>query len=88
MKSSFYLVFLLLSLSTVISKAQTNDKYLFYDSHFHITNYIQEGIEMEFYVDSIMGDKIGSSTVFGLPLAAAMVIPGNGRSCSNLLSRY
>lgn len=44
------------------------DKYLFNDSHFHITNYIQEGIEMEFYVDSIMGDKVGRSTVFGLPL--------------------
>ena len=23
---------------------------------------------MEFYVDSIMGDKVGRSTVFGLPL--------------------
>jgi hypothetical protein len=51
-----------------ITNAQTNDKYLFNDSHFHITNYIQEGIEMEFYVDSIMGDKVGRSTVFGLPV--------------------
>lgn len=48
--------------------APAEDKYLFNDSHFHITNYIQEGIEMEFYVDSIMGDKVGRSTVFGLPL--------------------
>lgn len=68
MKNSFWLIVFLLSLNSVISNAQTNDKYLFYDSHFHITNYIQEGIEMEFYVDSIMSDKIGRSTVFGLPL--------------------
>ena len=62
-------LFLFLSLGTmVITNAQANDKYLFHDSHFHITNFIQEGIEMEFYVDSIMGDKIGRSTVFGLPI--------------------
>lgn len=62
---------LLLSLmfgSLVVTTAQSTDKYLFHDSHFHITNYIQEGIEMEFYVDSIMGDKVGRSTVFGLPV--------------------
>ena len=50
------------------TNAQSNDKYLFNDSHFHLTNYIQEGIGMEFYVDSIMGDSIGRSTVFGLPV--------------------
>ena len=65
---TFYLIILLLSLGIVISKAQSSDGYLFNDSHFHITNYVQEGIEMEFYVDSIMGDKIGRSTVFGLPV--------------------
>ncbi|HEX9252830.1 MAG TPA: amidohydrolase family protein [Ignavibacteriaceae bacterium] len=65
----FYSLLLLIVLSTfTITYAQSSDKYLFNDSHFHITNYIQEGIEMEFYVDSIMGDKIGRSTVFGLPV--------------------
>ncbi len=65
----FYALLLLLALSAlIITKAQSNDKYLFHDSHFHITNYVQEGIEMEFYVDSIMGDKVGRSTVFGLPV--------------------
>jgi len=61
------LLFIVLGASA-ITNAQLNDKYLFHDSHFHITNYIQEGIEMGFYVDSIMGDKVGRSTVFGLPL--------------------
>jgi hypothetical protein len=60
-------IFIAFSVLT-ITNAQSNDKYLFYDSHFHLTNYIQEGIEMEFYVDSIMGDKVGRSTIFGLPL--------------------
>ncbi|MCU0415509.1 MAG: hypothetical protein MUE91_14115, partial [Ignavibacteriaceae bacterium] len=65
----FYVIILLLALGTLVStKAQTKNKILFHDAHFHITNYIQEGIEMEFYVDSIMGDKVGRSTVFGLPL--------------------
>ena len=42
--------------------------YLFNDSHFHMTNYVQEGITAKFYVDSIMGDKVGRSTLFGIPL--------------------
>ena len=67
-KLFYTIIFLLLFGSLLLTKAQSNDKYLFHDSHFHITNYIQEGIEMEFYVDSIMGDKVGRSTVFGLPL--------------------
>jgi predicted TIM-barrel fold metal-dependent hydrolase len=63
------LVFVLAGQATGQSQATpAEDKYLFNDSHFHITNYIQEGIELEFYVDSIMGDKVGRSTVFGLPL--------------------
>jgi hypothetical protein len=63
------LILSLLILGTfILTDAQSNDKYLFHDSHFHITNFIQEGIELEFYVDSIMGDKVGRSTVFGLPL--------------------
>jgi len=40
---------------------------LFHDSHFHLTNYIQEGTEMTDLVD-MMGTTIGRSTVFGLPL--------------------
>ena len=54
-RTTYLSLFLFLALGTfAITNAQSNDKYLFHDSHFHITNYIQEGIEMEFYVDSIM----------------------------------
>ena len=41
---------------------------LFHDSHFHLTNYVQQGTDMGKYVDEIMGDKVGRSTVFGIPL--------------------
>ena len=42
--------------------------FLFNDAHFHLTNYIQEGTDIRVYVNEIMGDKIGRSTLFGLPL--------------------
>jgi hypothetical protein len=71
---AFSITLIILGLTSVISFAQKDigngksSQYLFHDAHFHLTNYIQEGIEMEFYVDSIMGDKVHRSTVFGLPL--------------------
>src|SRR5262245_58160556 len=40
---------------------------LFYDSHFHLTNYIQEGISIKQFL-SVMGDSVGRSTLFGIPL--------------------
>jgi len=43
------------------------DTYLFNDSHFHLTNYIQEGTDIHKYLE-IMGDKVGRSTLFGIPL--------------------
>src|SRR5262245_39539598 len=41
--------------------------YLFNDSHFHLTNYVQEGTDIHDYL-KIMGDKVGRSTLFGIPL--------------------
>ena len=40
---------------------------LFHDSHFHLTNYVQKGTDIEDFLD-IMGNKIGRSTLFGIPL--------------------
>jgi len=39
----------------------------FYDAHFHLTNYIQEGISIKDYL-AIMGNRVGRSTLFGIPL--------------------
>ncbi|HJR83320.1 MAG TPA: amidohydrolase family protein [Sphingomicrobium sp.] len=41
--------------------------YLFNDSHFHLTNYVQQGTDVHDYL-AIMGDKVGRSTLFGIPL--------------------
>jgi len=39
----------------------------FHDSHFHLTNYIQEGISVQDFL-GIMGTRVGRSTLFGIPL--------------------
>src|SRR5688572_11596547 len=39
----------------------------FYDSHFHLTNYVQEGIDVADFL-RIMGTRVGRSTLFGIPL--------------------
>ena len=39
----------------------------FHDAHFHLTNYVQEGIEASAFV-RIMGTRVGRSTLFGIPL--------------------
>jgi len=37
------------------------------DSHFHLTNYVQEGIRLLDYLN-MMGTTVCRSTVFGIPL--------------------
>lgn len=39
----------------------------FNDSHFHLTNYIQEGLSLPEFL-KIMGDRTGRAAVFGIPL--------------------
>jgi len=46
-------------------KAPVN--YLYHDSHVHLTSYVQEGTDIHDYL-KIMGDKVGRSLLFGLPL--------------------
>jgi hypothetical protein len=77
MKQKFFYYTLILILFRFIPIMQTDaqsskeivkpDSYLFNDSHFHLTNYVQEGIDIHRFLE-IMGDKVGRSTLFGLPL--------------------
>ena len=39
----------------------------FNDSHFHLTNYIQQGIDARQFLQ-IMGTRVNRSTLFGIPL--------------------
>ncbi|HKO45289.1 MAG TPA: amidohydrolase family protein [Pyrinomonadaceae bacterium] len=41
--------------------------YLFNDTHFHLTNYIQEGVEIHDFLKT-MGNKAGRVSLFGIPL--------------------
>src|SRR3954467_15784866 len=53
-----------------ITEGQTirsSDTSLFYDSHFHLTNYIQEGVSVQNFL-RVMGTRVGRSTLFGIPL--------------------
>ncbi len=45
----------------------SKDSFLFCDAHFHLTNYIQEGITANRFLE-IMGNKAQRSTLFGIPL--------------------
>lgn len=56
-----------LALATPAAAAASAPDALFNDSHFHLTNYVQQGTPIRDYL-AIMGDKIGRSTLFGIPL--------------------
>jgi len=60
------LIVVVLLLSSRNVKAQAND-YLFNDAHFHLTNYIQEGVDIHDFLNT-MGDKVGRVALFGIPL--------------------
>ncbi|HEY6172284.1 MAG TPA: amidohydrolase family protein [Candidatus Kapabacteria bacterium] len=65
----YFVVQILSALSLLLMTRAINaqDKYLANDSHFHLTNYIQRGIDIHEFV-KIMGDKIGRVALFGIPL--------------------
>src|SRR3954447_17824492 len=52
--------------NTPDSRAQTGG-YQFNDSHFHLTNYIQEGTNIHEFLN-IMGARVGRVALFGIPL--------------------
>src|SRR5262245_18672042 len=46
---------------------QQNDTYEVNDTHFHLTNYIQEGTDIHDFL-KIMGTRVGRVALFGIPL--------------------
>ena len=54
--------------SSAYSQSTTkSDTYVLNDSHFHLTNYVQEGTDIHKFLQ-IMGDKVGRVALFGIPL--------------------
>jgi hypothetical protein len=49
---------------TAQERGSAND---FNDSHFHLTNYVQQGIDVPSLLE-IMGNRVARSTLFGIPL--------------------
>ena len=41
---------------------------LFNDSHFHLTNYVQQGPPLREFLERTMGNKVGRVALFGIPL--------------------
>lgn len=71
--SRFALLLFLCAALPILAIAQSNsggtqaNDYLFNDSHFHLTNYIQEGTDIHDFL-KIMGNKVGRVALFGIPL--------------------
>ena len=65
-KYSILLFAICLSLSSFSQQSKT-DSFLLNDSHFHLTNYVQEGTEIHKFLQ-IMGNKVGRVALFGIPL--------------------
>ena len=57
----------------------------FNDSHFHLTNYIQEGLTLPEFL-KIMGSKTGRAAVFGIPLQQKWDYFESAIPCPRLLS--
>ena len=60
-------VFFLLLFSNKGSSQGSKDSVLLNDSHFHLTNYVQEGTDIHKFLE-IMGNKVGRVALFGIPL--------------------
>jgi len=64
------MVVLVLALGTVASQQSprpASDQYELNDSHFHLTNYVQQGTDIHKFLE-IMGNKVGRVALFGIPL--------------------
>jgi hypothetical protein len=55
----------------------TPKKHEINDAHFHLTNYIQEGTDIRDFL-KIMGNKVGRSTLFGIPLQQQWMYASTG----------
>jgi len=53
--------------ASVFAQGAATSPYVLNDSHFHLTNYIQEGTDIREFL-KIMGTKVGRVALFGIPL--------------------
>ena len=66
-KVTLFMVLLLLLTGKPLLPQTAANQYVVNDSHFHLTNYIQQGTDIHAFLD-IMGTKVGRVALFGIPL--------------------
>src|SRR6187401_3191237 len=66
-KTIFTSLFFLLLFQNKSFTQGSKDSVLLNDSHFHLTNYVQEGTDIHKFLQ-IMGNKVGRVALFGIPL--------------------
>ena len=67
MRSTNPALFVVLWLAAAATPAAAKPPYETHDSHFHLTNYVQEGPSAKDFL-AIMGDRVGRVALFGIPL--------------------
>ena len=70
------------STAQALKEPSQTSGYLFNDSHFHLTNYIQEGTDIRDFL-KIMGDKAGRVALFGIPLQQQWSYRIDGKQAPN-----
>jgi predicted TIM-barrel fold metal-dependent hydrolase len=66
-KSILALAVIFYSSGCISQQIAKTDSFLLNDSHFHLTNYVQEGTDIHKFLQ-IMGNKVGRVALFGIPL--------------------
>ncbi len=66
-KSTTFLLPLILIFNSVWLSSAQEESYLFNDTHFHLTNYIQEGTDIKDFLKMMEG-KVNRVALFGIPL--------------------
>jgi predicted TIM-barrel fold metal-dependent hydrolase len=67
MKNCQRAAFLSAMLLSASLPASANEAEEYYDSHVHLTNYVQEGLTARQYLEAV-GDRVQRSVLFGIPL--------------------
>jgi Amidohydrolase len=65
--SAVVLLLLCVRLATAQPAAASSSQFEVNDSHFHLTNYVQQGTDIHDFL-KIMGNKVGRVALFGIPL--------------------
>jgi len=58
---------MLVQIAVLDATCAATPDYAVHDSHFHLTNYVQEGIDIREFL-GLMGSKVGRVALFGIPL--------------------